>query len=109
MKILATGDFVIWQRKRICRIVREPPPREFYKPPLRQTEVKPAGLTHEDWVGILNDTSRWIVQDDNSGEEFEASGYDLHYINEMQVIAVMSRIRDSQPSATGLDGQKEEE
>lgn len=84
------------------------PPFTFSMTPTRRPDIKPAGLTDSDWVGILNDTSTWLVQDDNSGDEFEASGADLLYVNEMQVLAIMANRRDTSTSSARPIEQKEE-
>ena len=98
MKLLAVNDYVIWKKQKLCQIVGEITrgPEHFLglEQPIAEryeSEVRPAGLSADDFMQTFNDTSTWMVRDDKTGEEFHTNGFDLVYVNEMMVIALMAR------------------
>lgn len=110
MKFLEPGDYVIWQRKRICRVLNEVPAAgtgfSSFLPPV--LDIRPAGITDSDYAALKNMTTTWRVKDDRNEEEFDASGVDLLYVNEMQLLAIMASLKDRAAPADGLSEQKEE-
>jgi hypothetical protein len=104
MKILEAGDFAIWQRRRICRLIRQVAPHSFSftAPSSSLADIRPAGISDRDYAEIKNMTACWVVEDENTGEEFTAEGGDLLYINEMRVIALMARSKDTQGPDAGM-------
>ena len=91
------GDYVIWRQQKICQIESEhvPAPLSLFGsqvPTLLRgiTGIRPAGLTEADWTQICNDTTRWRVMDCVTQELFRAEGFDLLYVNELQLLALMA-------------------
>ena len=98
MKLLALNDYVIWKKQKICQIVSEITrgPEHFLglERPIAERyeyEICPPGMTIDAFMETFNNTSTWKVRDDKTGEEFHANGFDLIYVNEMMMIALMSR------------------
>jgi len=102
MPLIGPNDYVIYDKKRLCRVLEvlpQFPSNHFMSgsgfgsqiPQILNNEVKPAGLTQEDWDGVRNDSNRFLLRDQSNEEVFEAHGHDLLYVNEMLVLALMAK------------------
>ena len=101
MKLLAVNDYVIWKKEALCKIIHEITrgPDHFLglEKPIAERyeqEVRPAGLTEDDFIQTFNDTSTWLVKDDKTGKEFKVTGFHLLPVPAMMVIALMARKED---------------
>ena len=102
MKLLQPNDYVIWKKRKLCRIVSEVTrgPAHFLglERPIAEryaSQIHTPGLSADDITQSYNDTSTWVVRDDKTGEEFQCNGFDLVYVNEMKVLAFMARNDDT--------------
>jgi hypothetical protein len=98
MKQIQPNDYVIWQRKKLCRVVERLPPSSGplfgggAPPRGAYLDICPAGITKEEWARLNDDVARFRVTDEQTGEEFEVEGYDLlGPVNEMMVLAMLSK------------------
>ena len=98
MKLLAVGDYVIWKRTKLCKILKERLRDSTHflgkQAPIEaryEIDIRPAGMTEEDHVQMHNDSSAWEVVDEATGEKFPCLGSDLIPIPEMMVIALMAK------------------
>lgn len=103
MKLLQAGDYAIWQKQKIVRLVEEVlrDDDHFMGPEVpiqeRFDTMLVAGLPDGEKRDLLNDMSRWLVRCEQTAEEFTASGFDLLYVNPMQLIAVAAKLGGSDP------------
>ena len=98
MRKFRENDYVIWQRKKLCQVIKRLPPKAGplfgggKPPPGAHLDIKPYGLTKADWAELRDDVARFLLLDLDEETEFEAEGYDLlGPVNAMELIAMMAR------------------
>jgi len=97
MKLFQPNDYAIWKRSKIVKLVEE----QLHGPDHFMGAEEPihirlknwivAGLTEDQKIQQMNDESRWLVRCDQTDKEFVSFGFDLIYVNEMQLIALMAK------------------
>jgi len=100
---LEPNDYVIWQRKKLCQIVKRLPPCPGplfgggSPPPGAYLDIMPYGVTKEGWAEMKDDVARFRLLDLGAETEFDAEGYDLlGPVNAMEVIAMMAKNKDGE-------------
>lgn len=92
---LQPNDHVIWKKKRICVVLERIPSglQAFLGVPPANAHIPitPYGMTRDEHAQICDGAALFRVRDENTGEEFEAHGFDLLYVNPMMVLAVMAK------------------
>jgi hypothetical protein len=104
MATLQPNDHVIWKKKKICVVLERLPSglQAFLglPPANAHIPITPYGMTREEHAQICDEAACFRVRDENTGEEFNAHGFDLLYVNPMMVLAVMAK-KDEDEQAEG--------
>jgi hypothetical protein len=100
MRLLEPGDYVIWKGQSVCKILQSHKAHTFLSPDTG-LGIQPAGITVDEYAEIKNFTTRWVIQDEDTGMVFIAEGADLLYVNEMQLIAIMAASAEKKKEQNG--------
>lgn len=61
-----------------------------------ELSIRPAGMSTDEHMRVLNELSAWVIRCVTTNEEFTANGFELELLNAMQVIAAASQYKENE-------------